>query len=352
MRKSRKRVSRKRVSRKRVSRKHTSKKLKYSAGRRGGKGGYSGGGRWSRLGGGSGRVRDMLRQSGHSERLTTRSRGRQGGHSGRLTTRGREHTDWRRPYGPVEYRQMSSPPDFTQYEMAHLTLPEVLQKSESRDIIFQKEIRDNITTTNDRTRKAIEEAIKLGITKNLTVTETILYLTPLAYPDYSGGYKIINIKPSAPQMVILNVWVKELIDEIDMPTAGVSDEDFIKSIFIKYNNGYGKITTSNAKKAIFNMVSRNNLPLIIQILSITMPTPTLTFEQFKNIIYSNNLDKLFIRGPGMGIYTPLEHREQIPREDISWSKDKIFSCYENIIENKLKKLDWKICQGKLQMLGG
>jgi hypothetical protein len=153
-------------------------------------------------------------------------------------------------------------------------------------------------------------------------------------------------------MEILNVWVKELIDEIDMPTAGVSDEDFIKSIFIKYNNGYGKITTSNAKKAIFNMVSHNNLSLIMRMyLSITMPTPTLTFEQFKNIIYSNNLDKLFKQGPGMGIYMPLEHREQIPRVDISWSKDKIFSCYENIIENKLKKLDWKICQGKLQMLG-
>ena len=149
--------------------------------------------------------------------------------------------------------------------------------------------------------------------------------------------------------------------------------------------GYEKITTSDAKKAIFNMVNhkllRNPDTFAKFLFTLTkIPKPTLTLSQFTDFIYSNKLEDLF-KLPGMGIYPifsglfPLKVNtraaapstphflgvpsgftvpgrfEDIPDEDIRWYKDKIFSCYKNIIENKLKKLNWQICQEKIQMLG-
>ena len=101
-------------------------------------------------------------------------------------------------------------------------------------------------------------------------------------------------------------------------------------MFMKYNDGigsrYGEITTSNAKKAIIDMVHRKDKSLVKQMdFYKTMRKPSLTLPQFENII--SNLYDLNLVLPQMNIYMPLKHREQIPAEVISWYKDKIFSCY-------------------------
>ena len=394
-----KRVSRKRVSRKRVSRKRTSKKLKYSAGRRSGKGGHSGSRLLSRNPIGRSREHSGL-QLLSRDPIEFRDfsnpnypcRGQQGGHSGRLSTRdytGAPRRRYKSDFIPFHEDQprWSAPRFIDQWGKTHLTLPE-MEAHTTR--IFKQEMQDKITSTlgyhTERAHKVIEKAIELGITNGLTITETIIYLTPFVRCDevlwgeptrLLTGDKIINIK-HGPYLEILNDWVKDLINET-VPTGRpdasrtteIGDKDFIKSIFIKYNNGYGKITTSNAKKAILNMVNhkllRNPDTFAKFLFTLTkIPKPTLTLYQFTDFIYSNKLEDLFKPGPGMGIQTifsglfPLTlpsgltvpgRLERIPDEDIRWYKDKIFSCYKNIIENKLKKLDWQICKGKIQMLG-